>query len=79
MSEIYYAGGTAIKDISAGDLVNDLRQKGVDAHFVPDRSQLLQALRPHLTKSTTLLLMGARDPSLGQFAEEVWSQLTSLN
>jgi UDP-N-acetylmuramate--alanine ligase len=75
MSEIYYAGGTAIKDISAGDLISDLREKGVDAHFVPDRNQLVQSLRPHLTSSTTLLLMGARDPSLGQFAQEVWINL----
>ena len=75
MSEIYYAGGTAVKDISAGDLISDLRQKGVDAHFVPDRNQLVQSLRPHLTSSTTLLLMGARDPSLGQFAEQVWINL----
>lgn len=75
MSEIYYAGGTALKDISAADLINDLKAKGVNAFFVSDRNQLLDAMRPHFTASTTLLLMGARDPSLGDFAKQVWGNL----
>lgn len=75
MSEIYFAGGTAIKDISAEDLINDLKLKGVNAFFVSDRNQLLEAMRPHFTSSSTLLLMGARDPSLGEFAKEVWGKL----
>jgi UDP-N-acetylmuramate-alanine ligase len=75
MSEIYYAGGTAVKDISADDLIEDLKSKGINAFFVPHREKLLDAIRPHFTSSTTLLLMGARDPSLGDFAKEIWSQL----
>jgi UDP-N-acetylmuramate--alanine ligase len=75
MSEIYYAGGTAVKDISAGDLINDLKAKGANAYFVADRQQLLEYMRPHFTASTTLLLMGARDPSLGDFAKGIWDQL----
>ena len=75
MSEIYYAGGTATKDISAGDLINDLKAKGVNAYFVADRQELLEKMCPHFTASTTLLLMGARDPSLGNFAASVWNSL----
>jgi UDP-N-acetylmuramate--alanine ligase len=75
MSEIYYAGGTAVKDISAGDLIEDLKSKGINAFFAPNREKLIDNMRPHFTSSTTLLLMGARDPSLGDFAKEVWSQL----
>jgi UDP-N-acetylmuramate--alanine ligase len=75
MSEIYYAGGTAVKDISAADLVDDLREKGVNAFFVADRDKLLDEIRPHFVKETTLLLMGARDPSLGDFARSIWEQL----
>ncbi|MEY2596103.1 MAG: hypothetical protein RI965_1375, partial [Bacteroidota bacterium] len=72
MSEIYYAGGTAVKDISANDLINDLKNRGVNAYFVEDRNQLIPAMRSHFTPSTTLLLMGARDPSLGSFAQSVF-------
>lgn len=75
MSEIYYAGGTAVKDISANDLIEDLKARGVKAFFVEHRNQLLDSLRPHFTLSTTLLLMGARDPSLGEFAQSVWEKL----
>jgi UDP-N-acetylmuramate--alanine ligase len=75
MSEIYYAGGTAVKDISANDLIEDLKLKGVNAFFVLDRNDLVEQMRPHFTNSTTVLLMGARDPSLGEFARQVWASL----
>jgi UDP-N-acetylmuramate--alanine ligase len=75
MSEIFYAGGTATKDISANDLIQDLQSRGVQAHFVEHRKDLVEALRPHFTNNCVLLLMGARDPSLEHFAAEVWQEL----
>jgi UDP-N-acetylmuramate--alanine ligase len=75
MSEIFYAGGTAVKDISAADLINDLEAKGCNAYFVENRNEFLETARPHFTANSVLLLMGARDPSLEQFAKEVWEQL----
>jgi UDP-N-acetylmuramate--alanine ligase len=75
MSEIFYAGGTATKDISANDLINDLKQKGKNAYFAEDRNDLLVMIRPHLTENCVLLLMGARDPSLEQFARQIWKEL----
>nr|MCU0384771.1 Mur ligase family protein [Flavihumibacter sp.] len=75
MSEIFYAGGTATKDISANDLINDIRQLGKAAFFVEDRNDFVQTVRSHLTENTVLLLMGARDPSLEYFAQQVWNEL----
>jgi UDP-N-acetylmuramate--alanine ligase len=75
MSEIFYAGGTALKDISAGDLINDLKVMDKLAFFAEDRNAFLEAVRPHLTGNCVLLLMGARDPSLEYFAKQVWEQL----
>ncbi|HMK25385.1 MAG TPA: Mur ligase domain-containing protein [Chitinophagaceae bacterium] len=75
MSEIFYAGGTATKDISANDLINDLKALGKSAFFVENRNDLLTNLRPHLTDNCVLLLMAARDPSLEQFAKKVWEEL----
>src|SRR6188508_745002 len=75
MSEIFYAGGTTTKDISSNDLINDLKAKGATAFFVENRSDLVSSVRPHLTDNCVLLLMGARDPSLEQFAKQVWSEL----
>jgi UDP-N-acetylmuramate--alanine ligase len=75
MSEIFYAGGTAVKDISANDLINDLKALGQPAFFIENRNDLIDAIRPHLNNNCVLLLMGARDPSLEQFAKEVWNKL----
>lgn len=76
MSEIFYAGGTAVKDISSNDLINDLKALGKNAYFIEHRSEFIDAVRPHLTNDCVLLLMGARDPSLEQFAKkDVWEKL----
>jgi UDP-N-acetylmuramate--alanine ligase len=75
MSEIFYAGGTTTKDISAGDLINDLKALGKQAFFIEDRSEFLEVVRPHFTNNCVLLLMGARDPSLENFAKQIWEQL----
>jgi len=75
MSEIFYAGGTTTKDISANDLINDLKGLGKPAFFIEDRHHFLEAVRPHLNDNCVLLLMGARDPSLEYFAKEVWKDL----
>ena len=75
MSEIFYAGGTAVKDISAGDLINDLKVKDKLAFFTEDRNDFLEAVRSHFTGDCVLLLMGARDPSLENFAKQIWELL----
>lgn len=75
MSEIFYAGGTTVKDISSADLINDLKAMGKPAFFVEDRNKFLETVRPHLMENSVLLLMGARDPSLENFAKQVWEQL----
>lgn len=75
MSEIFYAGGTAVKDISANDLVEGIKATGKKAHFVEDRNHLLEALRPELNSGTVLLLMGARDPGLEEFCKGLYEKL----
>ena len=75
MSEIFYAGGTATKDISANDLINDLKEMGKVAFFIEDRNDFLKTVRTHLSNDCVLLLMGARDPSLEKFAKMVWEGL----
>lgn len=75
MSEIFYAGGTAEKDISSADLINDMKAMGKQAFFVANRDEFPDAVRPHLSSDCVLLLMGARDPSLEQFARATWDAL----
>ena len=42
MSEIFYAGGTAIKDISSNDLIYSIKALGKNAFFVEDRNDFLK-------------------------------------
>jgi len=76
MSEIFYAGGTAVKDISANDLINDLKSLGINAFFIEHRSDFPAAMLQHATTDCVVLLMGARDPSLEQFAQYTWQRLS---
>ena len=75
MSEIFYAGGTAVKDISANDLIEGIKNTGKNAHFIENRNNLLKALEPELKEGTLLLLMGARDPSLELFCKNIFENL----
>jgi UDP-N-acetylmuramate--alanine ligase len=75
MSEIFYAGGTTTKNISAGDLVNDLKELGSNAFFVENRNDFVKTFKSHIEKDSALILMGARDPSLDEFAKKVFEEL----
>ncbi|HSQ41275.1 MAG TPA: Mur ligase domain-containing protein [Fibrobacteraceae bacterium] len=76
-SRIYYAGGTAVQDISAGDLVQDLCDLGVEAYYEPDRDVAARVLVAQAHSGDTLLLMGARDPGLAEFTRSVLRLLES--
>jgi len=75
MSEIFYAGGTATKDISANDLIQEIKQANKNAYFVENRNDLLNAMKSHFTQDCVLLLMGARDPSLESFAMDLYNKI----
>ncbi|NJO89554.1 MAG: hypothetical protein HC831_11845 [Chloroflexia bacterium] len=75
MSEIYYAGGTVTKDISANDLIEDIKNNHSKAFFVEDRKELPSLLKQRLNNGDVLLLTGARDPSLADFASFVYNSL----
>lgn len=75
MSEIFYAGGSAVKDISAADLIDDIRKKGRKAYFVSDRERLPDEIKSHLSDPCVLLLMGARDPALESFGKRIFEKI----
>jgi UDP-N-acetylmuramate--alanine ligase len=75
MSEIFYAGGTTVKDISASDLINDIKTLHKNAFFIENRNDFPAAVQSHLTNDCVVLLMGARDPSLEKFAYYVWDHI----
>lgn len=79
MSEIFYAGGTAVKDISAKDLTDRIAACGKKAFFEADRNQWVEKIMERIHPGDVLLLMGARDPSLEAFANRVKEALAQFN
>jgi UDP-N-acetylmuramate--alanine ligase len=61
---VYYAGGTAQKDISSEDIIQGLGSVPFRADAVKDRDDLLARLQADARQGDCVLLMGARDPSL---------------
>jgi UDP-N-acetylmuramate--alanine ligase len=72
MSEIFYAGGTVTKDISAKDLIDDILKNHQNAYFVEHREDIPKKIKSRYKDGDVLLLTGARDPSLSDFAAFVF-------
>jgi UDP-N-acetylmuramate--alanine ligase len=68
---IYYAGGTAVKDISAADLKNDLGVTEFQSFAPETRKDALPIIKQQARKGDCVLVMGARDPSLPVFTGEI--------
>lgn len=73
--EVFYAGGTAQRDFSSADLVQEIATQGRHAEFAPSREWLATRLAEVAEPGDLVLVMGARDPSLTTFAHSVLSAL----
>jgi len=68
---IYYAGGTAQKDISSQDIIDGLGPVPFHAEAVQDRKQLLERLSADAKQGDCIIVMGARDPSLPALVRKI--------
>lgn len=75
MPEIYYAGGTVNKDISSLDLVNALKEKGKNAFYFEKREDIISEIKKIVKEDDIILVMGARDITLNDFAKKIYSEL----
>ena len=72
LPEIYYAGGTVAKDISAKDIANDLSALGRTALYFAQRKDILPKARELASPGDIFVVMGARDWTLSDFAAELF-------
>jgi UDP-N-acetylmuramate-alanine ligase len=75
MLEVFYAGGTAARDFSAADIVREIAENGAKAEFAPSRPWLAARIAGEARPSDLVLVMGARDPSLTDFALAILAAL----
>ena len=73
--EVFYAGGTALRDFSSADLVREIVERGAQAEFAPSREWLAARSAEVARTGALVLVMGARDPSLTAFANTIVAQL----
>lgn len=76
LPDIYYAGGTAAKDISAQDYALALEEKGLWARRVASRETIPDEVAAQARPGDMVLVMGARDPSLSELARAVLARLS---
>jgi UDP-N-acetylmuramate-alanine ligase len=89
MPEIYYAGGTADKSISSADLIREADalmavkagkpSAGAGAssfgRFFPTKDEVIAAIAKEARPGDWVVSLGARDPSLGDFARKLFQAL----
>jgi len=71
LPEIFFAGGSVTRDISAADLAGGIRAAGRDARFSADRADLPRLIAAEARAGDLVLVMGARDPSLTGLARDI--------
>jgi UDP-N-acetylmuramate--alanine ligase len=74
--DVYYAGGTASRDITSAEVVAEIATRGVAAERAPSRSWLVERLAAEAREGDLILVMGARDPSLGDLARTILEALS---
>jgi UDP-N-acetylmuramate--alanine ligase len=75
MPEPVYFGGTVDRSVGSGDIVCDIERRGRKAFAFPDRGACGDALVKLARRGDRIVVMGARDDSLSQFAHELVRRL----
>ncbi len=77
LPDIYYAGGTADQSISSADLVSHLNAitgRAVGVHL-KTKDEVIASIAQAARAGDAVISMGARDPSLGDFAVRLFAAL----
>jgi UDP-N-acetylmuramate--alanine ligase len=75
MPEPVYFGGTVDRSVGSRDIISDIERHGRKAFAFPDRAACGEALLRLARRGDRILVMGARDDSLSQFADELLRRL----
>lgn len=75
ISNVYYAGGTVDKDIDPALVSSGIIAQGKQAGYMPTKDDFLQHISTLVTAGDIVLIMGARDPHLSDFAQNVFAQI----
>lgn len=71
LPEIFYAGGTVTRDISSNDLVEAIKAKNKQAIYFQNRIEIKDWILKNCREGDTIVIMGARDDTLTDYAKEI--------
>jgi UDP-N-acetylmuramate--alanine ligase len=75
MPEPVYFGGTVDRSIGSNDIICEIERRGRKAFVFPDREACGDLLVKLARRGDRIIVMGARDDSLSQFARELLRRL----
>ena len=75
ISDIYYAGGTVDRNISSTIVSEAMVANGKNAEYVKDKIFSLQRIQEICQPNDVIIVMGARDPHLDEFARKIFTTL----
>ncbi len=75
MPEVLYLGGTVDRSYTAQIFVEDLNANGMNANWFENRAEIVQAICDVAEVGDRIVIMGARDDTLPEFAKEVLKNL----
>jgi UDP-N-acetylmuramate--alanine ligase len=77
MPEPVYFGGTVDRSVGSRDIIGDIERHGRTALAFPDRPACGDALVRLARRGDRIVIMGARDDSLSQFARELLQRVSA--
>ncbi len=77
MPEPVYFGGTVDRSVGSRDIIGDIERHGRTALVFPDRPACGDALVRLARRGDRIVIMGARDDSLSQFARELLQRVSA--
>lgn len=76
IADIYYAGGTVDRNISSTVVSEAIVRDGKNAEYTGNKSSSLQRIAELVRNDDTIIVMGARDPHLDDFAKEILQKIS---
>lgn len=75
LSDVYYAGGTVSREVTTADVVREIKKNSDQVLYFADRNEMLPYLKEHVEEGDVVLVMGARDTTLSDFAKSILQNL----
>lgn len=76
INDIYYAGGTVDRNISSTIVSDAMIANGKNAEYVKTKENSIQRIKEIIKPNDVVIVMGARDPHLDDFAKEIFNTIS---